>query len=49
MAPLEAVRRAQLEVDLDFEQLLRARWLPLLFGLLGIEESGETDMRTARL
>lgn len=49
MTPLEAARRAQLEVDLDFEQLLRSKWLPIMFDLFGMEQSADTDMRTARL
>jgi hypothetical protein len=48
LTPLEAARRAQLEVDLDFEQLLRARWLPIMFDLFGMEESADTDMRTSK-
>jgi hypothetical protein len=48
LTPLEAARRAQLEVDLDFEQLLRAKWLPIMFDLFGMEESADTDMRTSR-
>ncbi len=49
LTPLEAARRAQLEVDLDFEQLLRSKWLPIMFDLFGMEQSADTDMRTARL
>jgi hypothetical protein len=49
LTPLEAARRAQVEVDLDFAQLLRSKWLPIMFDLFGMEESADTDMRTARL
>lgn len=49
LTPLEASRRAQLEVDLDFEQLLKMRWLPIMFDLFGMEESADIDMRTAKL
>jgi len=48
LTPLEAARRAQLEVDLDFEQLLRSKWAPIMFDLFGMEESADTDMRTSR-
>jgi hypothetical protein len=49
LTPLEAARRAQVEVDLDFDQLLRAKWLPIMFDLFGMEESADTDMKTAKL
>jgi hypothetical protein len=49
LTPLEAARRAQLEVDIDFGQLLRTKWQPIMFDLFGMEESSDTDMRTSRL
>jgi hypothetical protein len=48
MTPLDAARQAQVEIALDFEQLLKVKWMPIMFELFGMEETADTDMRTLR-
>ncbi len=48
ITPLDAARQAQVEIALDFEQLLKVKWLPIMFELFGMEETADTDMRTMR-
>ena len=48
ITPLDAARQAQVEIALDFEQLLRVKWQPIMFEIFGMEETADTDMRTMR-